>query len=113
MVEILESVLRPVTNMMKAKHAASVAIDNRFLEPRQLWEHKGVQHRAFGARKRDISKWHTLGRHLNNDHILVPLPGFLLRQTDPAYLIGGMQKVRVIRPVLPGSVRTLAAPPYQ
>src|ERR1700676_291258 len=98
-VEILESVLRPVTNMMEAQHAARVTIDNRFLEPGQLWEHKGVEHRAFSTRKRDITKRHILGRHLNNDHILVPLPGFLLRQTDPAYLIGRMQKVRVIRPV--------------
>src|SRR5712692_5275927 len=42
---------------------------------------------------------YTLRRHLNHNDIIVALPGFLLRQTNPGYLVGGMQEIGVIGPV--------------
>src|ERR1700694_3045620 len=88
MIEILKSVLCPKTNVVETNYAASITVDHRLLETRKLGVHEGIEHGAFGTWKWNISIWHTLGRHLNNRHMPVTLPGFLLRQANPAYLIG-------------------------
>src|ERR1700687_3553529 len=41
----------------------------------------------------------VLRRHLNYYNVVVPLPCFLLRQTNPGYLVRGMQEVRIIGPI--------------
>src|SRR5260370_27650561 len=42
---------------------------------------------------------YALRGHLNHNDIIVALPGFLLRQTNPGDLVGRMQEIGVISPV--------------
>src|SRR5258707_15339301 len=42
---------------------------------------------------------YALRGHLNHNDIIVALPGFFLRQTNPGDLVGRMQEIVVISPV--------------
>src|SRR5258708_11825756 len=42
---------------------------------------------------------YALRGHLNHNDIIVALPGFFLRQTNPGDLVGRMQEIGVISPV--------------
>src|SRR5579875_3601851 len=98
-IEVLKSVLRAIADMMEAEIFATIPVDNRFEEARYLREHESVEHGSFRAGQGDIGQWDTFGRHLNNDDIVVALPGLFFREANPTDLIGGVQEIGIIRPV--------------
>src|SRR5260370_14421640 len=74
-------------------------MEKGLLESRKRRIHKGIKDCALGTGKRNVCMRYALRGHLNHNDIIVALPGFFLRQTNPGDLVGRMQAIGEISPV--------------